>query len=88
MLLSLHISTILAEETTQGSSEQLSNLGSGGPWVTTMTGKTTTSSGRNGNPTRYSLASNLGKKSKSKSKRRLTRRGAPNRLVEVPSTVS
>mgnify|MGYP003316828687 FL=1 len=74
MLLSLRISTISAEETTQGSSEQLSNLGSGGLWVTTTTGKTTTSYGLNGSQTKSSVASNRIKKYRNRSRKNKTKR--------------
>ena len=88
MLLSLRISTISAEETTQGSSEQLSNLGSGGPWVTTTTGKTTTSYGLNGSKTKSSVASNRIKIYKNRSRKIKTKRGAHSRPEEGTSTAS
>ena len=88
MLLSLHISTISAEETTQGSSEQLSNLGSGGPWVTTTTGKTTTSYGLNGSQTRSSVASRPIKRSRNRNRKIKIKRRAHSRPEEGTSTAS
>ena len=88
MLLSLHISTISAEETTQGSSEQLSNLGSGGPWVTTTTGKTTTSYGLNGSQTRSLIASRPIKRSRNRNRKIKIKRRAHSRPEEGTSTAS
>ena len=88
LLLSLHTSTILAEETTQASFEQLSNLDSGGRWVTTTTGKTTTSSGLNGSQTRSLVASNHTERCRNRSRRSRTKRGAHSRPEEGTSTAS
>lgn len=52
MLLSHHTSTTSVEETIQVLYEQRLSPGSGGPWVTMMTGKTITSSGPNGSQTK------------------------------------
>lgn len=88
MLLSHHTSTTSVEETIQVLYEQRLSPGSGGPWVTMMTGKTITSSGPNGSQTKSWVASKPTKKCKSKSRKIKTKRGALNQLEEVTSTAS
>ena len=85
---SLHTSTTSVEETILVLYEQHSSRGSGGPWVTMMTGKTTILYGPNGSQIRSWVVSKLTKRCRSKSRRTKTKREALNPLEVVTLTAN